>query len=106
MISFQKSNVVSVTDGGIFVVFKKQTVKVLWDLCRIDTFKYGEIPCMLTFFASVDQPDIDSIAVCVYPKPAAVEKLLFLAASPAAMVYPNRGNLMFHVPVPIPSCCG
>ena len=106
MISFQKSEIVTVTGGGIFVVFEKQIVQIRRDLRRTDPFVNGEIPRMLAFFASINQPDVDSTAVCVDAKSAAVLKFLFLSAAPAAMIYPDRRKITFHVPVPIPSFCG
>ena len=106
MISFQKSEIVSVTGGGIFVVFEKQIVQIRRDLRRTDPLINGQIPRMLAFFASINQPDVDSTAVCVDAKSAAVLKFLFLSAAPAAMIYPDRRKITFHVPVPIPSFCG
>ena len=44
MISFQKSEIVSVTEGGICIVFEKQTVQIGRDLRRTDPFVNGEVP--------------------------------------------------------------
>ena len=89
MISFQKSKIVSVTEGSFFVIFEKQIVQIRRDLRRTDPFVNGEIPGMLAFFAAIDQPDVDSTAVCIDTESAAVLKFLFLPAAPAAMVYPD-----------------
>lgn len=106
MVPFQKSEIVSVTGGGLFVVFEKQRIEILRDLRRAHPFVNGEVPRMLALFAAIDQPDIDPAAVCVDAKSAAVTKFLFLPAAPAAVVYPDRRNVTFHVPGPIPPSGG
>ena len=106
MVSFQKSEIVSVTGGGLFVVFEKQRIEIRRDLRRAHPFVNGEVPRMLALFAAIDQPDVDPAAVCIDAKSAAVTKFLFLPAAPAATVYPDRRNVTFHVPVPTPSSGG
>lgn len=106
MVPFQKSEIVSVTGSGLFVVFEKQRIEIRRDLRRAHPFVNGEVPRMLALFAAIDQPDIDPAAVCVDAKSAAVTKFLFLPAAPAAVVYPDRRNVTFHVPGPIPSSGG
>ena len=90
MVSFQKSGVVSVSEGGIFVVCEKQRIQLGRNLRRTDPFKHGEVPGMLAFFAAVDQPDVDLAAVCVNPELAAVDKFLLLSASAATVIDPDR----------------
>ena len=47
MISFQKSEIVSVTGGGIFVVFEKQIVQIRRNLRRTDPFKNGHVDVLI-----------------------------------------------------------
>lgn len=103
MVPFQKSDIVSIADGSLFVVFEKKLVKLRWYLRGAYPLKYREIPRVFAFAAPIDQPNVYLIAVGVHTEPAAVHKLLLFPASSAAMEYPNTRKLTFQDVLPTPS---
>lgn len=105
MVPFEEGDVVPVSDSGILVVIKKQLVQLRRYLRGADPLEYREIPRMLAFFASVDEPYIHPIAVCIHPETSAVDKLLFFSASSAAMKNRDRRQLTFHAALPTPLSC-
>lgn len=85
MISFQKVYIVSVLLGKVGIVIGKTGIQLGGDFRGLYPIINLQIPGVLAFFATVDQPDIDPIAICIDAKATGIDKFLPFSATTAAV---------------------
>ena len=88
MILLQKNDISAIHHGGVRVVVQKSFKQFLRNPTWLCTLKNSQIPGMLAFFATVYQPNINQLSVCVDPELSTVNEFLFLTATATAMEYP------------------
>lgn len=87
IVSFQKIRICTIFHRGVHVIAQKAFIQVHRDLPGPRPFIDRQIFGMLALAASIDQPDIDALAVCIHPESAGIQKFLLLSAASAAKVY-------------------
>ena len=92
--------------GSLCIIRLKCFKQFGWDLSGLCPFIDGEVPGMLAFFASVDQPHIDVVPVGVYSEFAGIEKLLLFSAASTTMKHTDPVCFFDRLPDRAVFCSG
>ena len=87
IITFQKIYIISVLQSKFKIILHKQFVILLLNFGGFHTFINREVPRMLALPASVYQPDIDPVSVCIHTKLAGIDEFLLFTASAATVIH-------------------
>lgn len=82
---FQEINIPAVISGSLIIIFQKCFKSFGWNLAGFYPLINREIPGVLTFLTSINQPDINVFSVGVYPELTGIHKLLLFPTTSAAV---------------------
>lgn len=90
MILPQKIDVPAISRSGFRIIHLKSFKKICRELTGFRPFVDREVPGMLAFFASIDQPHVYAVSVGVHSEFSRIQELLFFPAAAAAMINMDR----------------